>query len=150
VKFRNLRIAWSVAWTLACALLIALWVRSYSWFDMSTSTSRHALSVTDGWLFWDTPIAAVLKPKPAAPRPPVVKEHFGFVSLSLSVATVQPIDRFALMRRGKALPFWVPVLLAGTLAAVVWRHWKFSLRTLLIVTTLVALVLGLAVYMANH
>src|SRR4051794_36442298 len=29
MKFRKLRIAWSVAWGVACVLLILLWVRSY-------------------------------------------------------------------------------------------------------------------------
>src|ERR1041385_2708148 len=29
MRFRKLRIAWSVVWGLACVLLIVLWVRSY-------------------------------------------------------------------------------------------------------------------------
>src|SRR5215208_6728481 len=29
MRFRELRIAWSVGWGLACVLLIVLWVRSY-------------------------------------------------------------------------------------------------------------------------
>src|SRR6478609_7250090 len=33
MRFRKLRIAWSVAWGLACVLLIVLWVRSYWWCD---------------------------------------------------------------------------------------------------------------------
>src|SRR4051812_22810683 len=35
MKLRNLRIAWSVFWGLACVLLVVLWVRSYSWVDLS-------------------------------------------------------------------------------------------------------------------
>src|SRR4051795_652243 len=31
MRFRKLRIAWSVFWGVACVLLIVLWVRSYSW-----------------------------------------------------------------------------------------------------------------------
>ena len=40
---------------------------------------------------------------------------------------------------------------SATLAAVPWIHarWRFSLRTLLIATTLVAVVLGLVVYAAR-
>jgi hypothetical protein len=30
MRFRKLRIAWSVFWGIACVLLIVLWVRSYS------------------------------------------------------------------------------------------------------------------------
>jgi len=33
MRFRKLRIAWSVVWTLACVLLIVLRVRSDSWSD---------------------------------------------------------------------------------------------------------------------
>ena len=29
MRFRKLRIAWSVVWGIACVLLIVLWVRSY-------------------------------------------------------------------------------------------------------------------------
>ena len=35
MRFRKLRIAWSVVCGIACVLLIVLWVRSYWW-------SRHA------------------------------------------------------------------------------------------------------------
>jgi hypothetical protein len=47
------------------------------------------------------------------------------------------------------LPYWPVVLLASTLAVLgvlPWLRWRFSLRTLLIATTLVALVLGAIVY----
>ena len=45
-------------------------------------------------------------------------------------------------------PYWLPTGLAVTSSAVPWLPWsaRFSLRTLLIATTLVAVVLGLAVY----
>jgi hypothetical protein len=45
--------------------------------------------------------------------------------------------------------FWV--LVAGTLAAFPWAEskWQFSLRTLLIATTLVAVVLGIIVWMSK-
>src|SRR3954464_3028735 len=33
MKFRKLRISWSVFWGLACVLLIVLWVRSQTWID---------------------------------------------------------------------------------------------------------------------
>jgi hypothetical protein len=35
MRFRKLRIAWSVAWGILCLLLIALWVRSYWWCDIA-------------------------------------------------------------------------------------------------------------------
>jgi hypothetical protein len=49
------------------------------------------------------------------------------------------------------IPHWIPVLLTAVFAAAPWvqRSKRFSLRTLLIATTLVAVVLGLVVYAAR-
>src|SRR5688572_24972679 len=42
MRFRKLRIAWSVAWGIACLLLIVLWMRSYWYIDyMNTYTSSE-------------------------------------------------------------------------------------------------------------
>jgi hypothetical protein len=45
-------------------------------------------------------------------------------------------------------PHWLPVLQCATFAAVPWIR-RFSLRTLLIATTLIAVVLGLIVWSAS-
>jgi hypothetical protein len=47
------------------------------------------------------------------------------------------------------VPFWFIVLISLALAAAPWlrTRWRFSLRTLLLATTLVAVVLGLVVAM---
>jgi hypothetical protein len=53
---------------------------------------------------------------------------------------------------GIMLPHWAVVVFFGSLAILPWMphvRWRFSLRTLLIATTLVAVVLGLAVYAAG-
>jgi hypothetical protein len=47
------------------------------------------------------------------------------------------------------LSFWFPLICLIATAALSWLPWKFSLRTLLIATTLVALVLGLIAYAAR-
>jgi hypothetical protein len=41
---------------------------------------------------------------------------------------------------------WLLIILTAALAGVPWIRWRFSLRTLLIATSLVAVVLGLIVY----
>jgi hypothetical protein len=49
-----------------------------------------------------------------------------------------------------ALPYWFAVLLAVTLAVAPWirqLNWRFTTRTLLIATTLVAILLGLIVWL---
>jgi hypothetical protein len=46
------------------------------------------------------------------------------------------------------VPHWFPTMAIAILAAIPWLRWskRFSLRALLIATTLVALVLGLVVW----
>jgi hypothetical protein len=46
----------------------------------------------------------------------------------------------------KVLPYPLIVVLVTAIAAAPWIRWRFSLRTLLIATTLVAVVLGLICY----
>jgi hypothetical protein len=44
MRFRKLRIAWSVGWGIACVLLIVLWVRSYSWSESYSECARAGAS----------------------------------------------------------------------------------------------------------
>lgn len=48
------------------------------------------------------------------------------------------------------IPYWFPTLLTACVSAIacVYSKWQFSLRTLLLATTLVAVVLGLGVWLA--
>ena len=48
---------------------------------------------------------------------------------------------------GLAVPYWWLVWPTSLLVMLPWIHWRFSLRTLLIATTLVAVVLGLIVWL---
>jgi hypothetical protein len=52
-------------------------------------------------------------------------------------------------RLGGSLPFWIVVPVFLTLAAAPWIRWRFSLRTLLIATTLIAALLGVFAYAAR-
>src|SRR5712671_2831573 len=51
MRFRKLRIAWSVACGIACVLLIVLWVRSYWWFDSAVGpiSGTRFLVVSSGY-----------------------------------------------------------------------------------------------------
>jgi hypothetical protein len=44
------------------------------------------------------------------------------------------------------VPYWFLAFFGVCSIFAPWLHWRFSLRTLLIATTLIALVLGFAVY----
>jgi hypothetical protein len=73
--------------------------------------------------------------------------------LSADASLPKPVarwgPRFLLGSNYGVIPHWFPVLLTAMLFTVPWIRqlsWRFSLRTLLIATTLVAVVLGLICY----
>jgi hypothetical protein len=47
------------------------------------------------------------------------------------------------------VPYWFLFSLSAVFAAIPWLRWRFSLRTLLIATTLVAVGLGVIVYLTG-
>jgi hypothetical protein len=152
MRFRKLRIAWSVMCGIACVLLIALWVRSYRCAEMfghnQDGTFRvTAFSARGRIVFW-------------------VGETRGTESsiwYSFPLERVHDIDKIAggwgfqtfvqnssspsrLNRVGVIIPYWFAVTVPAVLATVSWLQFRFSLRTLLIAATLVAVVLGLVCY----
>jgi hypothetical protein len=144
---RALRINWTAFCGIACVLLVVLWVRSY-WrtdvieirksqylFTIASANGKIALENFDmtnvkgddfAWAeggSWSYSSGSPLSP--AAP---------GFPYLYYS--------RFV-------VPNWFAIVLLallGTLPWQPWLRWRFTLRTLLVATTLVAIVLGLLVY----
>ena len=149
MRSRKLRIAWSVAWGAAAVLLIALWVRSYFCGDdlVVTITKLKQLELQS-----------------------VNGVCIGFIAYAPS----RPITSFVRYQQGAPESFANAILrhevLGGDLALdIVWAaHWlvaavfvfvgvlpwtsrfRFSLRTLLIATTLVAVVLGIAVWQKSR
>jgi hypothetical protein len=145
MKFRKLRIPWSMFWGIACLLLIVLWVRSYWVWDLVNATD-YSVSSIRGNLSLDKQVAQF----------PMT----GWDSVSLSkdvdeqesdtspqsdkktIVTVTTID----VPRIITLPHNCIALFFATLATIPWIPPRFSLRTLLIAITLVAVVLGLIVW----
>jgi hypothetical protein len=142
-RFRKLRIAWSVGWGIFGLLLIVLWVRSYwrgDWLDhndrnntlISIGSSSGALSFTRlesyipdryvpkrGWTCYAT----------KAEEPLGQWLYWQYLPGIFIVST----------------SYLFFVLLVAATSAAPWVRWRFSLSTLLIGMTLVALVLGLIV-----
>jgi hypothetical protein len=145
MRFRKLRIAWSVGCGLLTMLLVVLWVRSYTWMDRTEVIARHVLTSMRGRLFLDTPTDIESK-SGATPNLATyfASPHFGKI-YSL------PFDAMLVTTRpgGADIAIWVPALLVTVIAAVPWIPKRFSLRTLLLATTLLAVVLGLIVYAAR-
>jgi hypothetical protein len=154
MKFRKLRIAWSLVSLIACALLIALWVRSYSWddslyippfdqasFSLQSSCGHVFLKVddvpTEADLHWS------LETSEADDVHSSEKVNNG-VKAGFAILDLRPFGWIALC------PHWFLVTLCFAFGAAPWLRWRFTLRTLLIATTLVAVVLGLIVYASRH
>jgi len=140
---RSLRIAWSAGWGVVAVLVCVLWVRSYWSYDQLTGpvSRTRAVGAVSGvglliigtssdaftyshlgreWRFHQFPL---VEWNPAAKSPP------GYERVTLR--------------------YCVLILLFATIAAAPWLNYiprRFSLRTLLIATTVVAVGLGLAVY----
>jgi hypothetical protein len=136
---RLLRIAVSVVCGIVCLLLVALWVRSYYYIDSfggppQAFTSSRGRLLTGGKVYVYTPDGK---------EPDEAKLH-----TVLGVFILTTVDQNNISYDGgSSLPIAALVVLMGAAAASPWLRWRFSLRTLLLATTLVAVVLGLAVAM---
>jgi hypothetical protein len=114
---RYLRIAFSATCLAACVLLTVLWWRSYS------ACVTMNLGPFDSFI--------------------------SFTSDEGTLLFAYPADNFGTQVKFINVPSWFTVLIAATLAVLPWIQWskRFSLRTLLIATTLIALMLGIIVWM---
>jgi hypothetical protein len=148
MRFRKLRIAWSVVCGLACVLLIALWVRSYWYTDDLAFRSIVAGRLTffsnkgEMWLYWhaDTLLRVIDFGSISTKYDP------GFPPTSLGFGFIRDDDLDdGLDYWGIGFPQWFLSLICVAGIAIPWLPWwskRFSLRTLLIATTFVAVVLG--------
>jgi hypothetical protein len=148
MRFRKLRIAWSVGCGMACVLLIVLWVRSFCYCDHVMIPTSHTHSIS-GWsargqvfCVYFPSASEFLWTSVAADRN--VEHDRGSVVSFLGDWCFNVFSNYG--STGLTMPYWFPVLMTAALVVLPWAKrisWRFSLRTLLIATTLVAVVLGL-------
>jgi hypothetical protein len=155
---RYLRIAFSATCLIACVLLIVLWVRSYSSEDyLYWNIVGHRtvlVGSTHGRLVAYT---ALFESKPGARFRLLDKVGIALATRWTEVERLLSCDSYspilAANYRALVVSHWIMVLVTGTLAAMLGLRrpyrLRFSLRTLLIAMTLVAVVLGLAVWAAR-
>jgi hypothetical protein len=149
MKYRKLRIAWSTACGILCLLLIALWVRSY--FGrigvevFATHDHRYEIHSLDGKLLGIRWMRIYLGYEWTAQRSEgtyfnlISRPRFGLGYISDGAELLAIV-----------IPYWLPSSSLTVLAATLpWLRWCFSLRTLLVAATLVAVILSLAVMMLN-
>ena len=139
MKYRKLRIAWSVAWGVAPVLLAVLWVRSYWWSD--GTSSAEVVSWRGNLCFLQT---INYKPIPGIFTPVRTWRRMGIFTIDSK--QIEILKRYG---DGPSVPTWIPAIIALALSTAPWLRWRFSLRTLLIATTLVAVVLGAIVWAAK-
>jgi hypothetical protein len=149
MKHHKLRIAWSVAWGIAFLLLVALWVRSYWWADFV-----HCPLQSPRNIFVQSYIGRMIVYLGApSPNPKVIlPSGLGRESIAVSKFVFphgpDPHWYFTSGKNGVAMafPHWFLTLMLASISTVPWLPWRFTLRTLLIAMTLVAVVLGAIVW----
>ncbi len=147
----KLRIAWSVACGIAALLLVGLWVRSYWRIDrlkggMSKTSfvycSSHWGTLTLGTAY--ATMADELRWRVTTREGTKVEfqEEYQKAEIIAGFGKLKDDDDSLVM-----LPHWFAVVAMATLGISPLLPWRFSLRTLLIATTLVAVGLGLIVWL---
>ena len=156
MRFRKLRIAWSVFWGLLAMLLIALWVTSYrgpgtGYLPVPGVCCRSAEGILLVARFGTTP-----EPPDKDKKRVLITFHDRRVGKPIDVAPNHKWGGFYLSFTDTSFywmqaPYWFLIAVSGTFSAAPWIRQRihFSLRTLLIATTLVAVVLGLIVYVTH-
>lgn len=157
MNHRKLRIACSAFCGLAVLLFIALWVRSAWRFDSigwySASDHYYSLFSQRGhitFLSGYNPNAGIrgatfalnhvaLVPFVDSSSEPTMSNYFG-------VRWYSSHGTQAFRETILATPHWLAAVLAASCGVLPWLGVRFSLRTLLIATTQVAVVLGLVAY----
>jgi hypothetical protein len=141
---KYLRIAVTALSMTACVLLVALWVRSYWWRDSIAISSERTVVSRTGFIG-------------IARSPEFARQHrrWSLASLPLGRRDKGPAPwmvlykSYPLNKSELAVPIWMVLgaLIVFTISA--WLPWRFSLRTLLIATTLVAIGFGVVIYIAR-
>ena len=145
--YRGLRITASAVCLIVCGLLIALWVRS-QWQPMvyviNTDTRvicvlslRHELLTETFNVNFPSRQKREIAKKLIEREAATLRKFGGSLKTSGTNAW-----GFRWNKWNSVIPHWFPVILTVSLAAVPWIRWSFGLRTMLIATTLIAVVLA--------
>jgi len=146
MKYRKLRIAWSAVCGILCLLLIAFWVRSYRWVDIVSLDAPGPIVAQI------TSIRGLVGASIDAISP----GYWGWVSIrtdSFDSSRALSHGQFAVLdQNGRwtvIVPHWFLIALSAAFSSAPWLPYKFSLRTLLIGMTVVAVLLGAIIYAAR-
>jgi hypothetical protein len=136
---RNLRIWFAIACGLICLLLVVLWVRSFVRHgDLAGFGGTNVKSNDGRVVFFTLPNGG--GPWRSSDFPPSAAEENTWIGSPLAYGTT-PGGPYV------TTPYWFLVLVSGVPAFLLGfrRPYRFSLRTLLVAMTALAIVLALAV-----
>ena len=149
MKHRKLRIAWSVGCGIVCLLLIVLWMRSYWRVEILFHLDKYNHVVGIG----SEKGVVYLWPGHTVPLIPATGSNLYGWQLS----STNMVNRLGVFQWGNfqwsdaggittiQVPYWFVTPLVAAAACLPWIK-RFSLRTLLISTTLLAVLLGTMVW----
>jgi hypothetical protein len=147
MRLRKLRIVWSALWGVVIVLLIALWARSYS------GRSSYEILVTPAHRYYIHSLRGTVA---------IEKLQRIFVGIELSRLREDNDLSYLTTTTGirisssndevyaMSISYWLLTLAATVVATFPWLPWRFSLRTLLVATTLIAALLGSIVYLCQN
>jgi len=154
MRFRKLRIGWSVGWGVAAMLLCVLWVRSYYVADVYGIDAKSRIALCKGELAYCAILPGVGLSTQVGYRTHVptagvyVSNEWRFGkktwnAIAVYGSVLQSAMNYIVVR----MPALVAASALMAIAPFAPLSIRFSLRTLLIATTLVAVVLGLIVWL---
>jgi hypothetical protein len=141
VKTRAVTITVSASSVLAWLLLVALWVRSYWTADMVRYRGSRSAGVVS--MKGQIRMSASATSWKGVPTWQWDSQPTGSMMPDGMGSSYFRVDRQSMF---VVFPHRLVIMLLALLAVAPWIRWRFSLRTVLISTALVALVLGLAVF----
>jgi hypothetical protein len=148
-RFRPTRIAASVFFAVLTVALCVLWVRSYQRLEVIYHTvlgvKKTIVGSAGGYVYCNHyRLPAAILPPWGVESVPIDK------ALPLRRSEALP-THFSISDRSIIVPYWSLIVVSAVIAAVLWFSWstRFSLRAMFIATTLVAVALGLGVWLAS-
>jgi hypothetical protein len=157
MKYRKQRIAWSVAWGVACFLSLLIWGRSHTIHDVLKGNDVGDYDVTYESSNGSQQIVAmnmaVFRGPSAISRGPWF--HLRSMSADLGGSIFawnfhyQTTPAFMIQLNW---PHWFTAVVTAFFAGLPWiaKAKRFTLRTMLIATTLVAVALGLVGWLRSY
>jgi hypothetical protein len=158
---RYLRIAISVVCCIACLLLIALWVRSYWWIDGAIgpiSSNKVLLIGSNSGSFSfriDDSSQHLSVSQWQADHHSIEEIASAFRQLGQKITFGGPQFGFSGTGNDFFVAHWIIIAVIATIGAISsapWLRWtkRFSLRTLLLATTILALALGTFAWLTHR